>query len=138
MACPRFPCAICEENDKKAFYLLKELAPKDNSTANNNLAWMYESGRGYEVDYCEARRLYEKAANLGSSSANWHLGKMYEKGLGVKKILKKQLHTIPLRLKTEIKKRRKSSRNYCHLKDTEIKMHKLLISYKLIGCKRQI
>ena len=76
-------CAICEENDRKAMNLLRRLIPEENSTAINNLAWMYENGRGSEVDYYEARCLYEKAADLGNINALAHLGKIYEEGLGV-------------------------------------------------------
>lgn len=76
-------CEICEKNDRKALNLLKTLENGTRSTAINNLGWMYLHGRGCEVDYAEAARLFEKAATLGNAAAHWHLGEMYEKGLGV-------------------------------------------------------
>jgi TPR repeat protein len=49
------------------------------------LGMLYEAGRGVERDYAEARRWYEKAADLGDWPAMMSLGRLYERGLGVPK-----------------------------------------------------
>lgn len=76
-------CEISEENDRKAFDLLKRLEKSDNEVAINNLAWMYKTGRGCEIDYSKARTLFEKSAELGSATSYRHLGDIYLERLGV-------------------------------------------------------
>lgn len=44
---------------------------------------MYKNGRGCVINYECARKLFKKAADLGSAKAYCHLGEIYEKGLGV-------------------------------------------------------
>ena len=67
------------------------LPPETTATVESQVAWMYENGRGCEVDYHEARLLYKKAAELGNGTAYCHLGKIYEKGLGVSPNLNKAI-----------------------------------------------
>lgn len=82
----RYVCGIgCEqspENDKKAFNLLSLLENSDDRTAINNLAWLYKEGRGCEVNYCKAKELFERAAEMDCTASYFHLGTMYEEGLG--------------------------------------------------------
>ncbi len=91
----RYVCGIgCEqspENDKKAFILLSSLENSDNRTAINNLAWLYEEGRGCEQDYAKAKELYEHSASLGSRVSKYHLGTLYEDGLGVEQNIEKAI-----------------------------------------------
>ena len=70
----------CEENDKIAFILFKRASDAGNLTARHNLGWMYKNGRGCEVNYEVARKLFEEAGKPNSFA---YLGEMYEKGLGV-------------------------------------------------------
>lgn len=78
-------CEQSLENDKKAFNLLSLLEGSDDSIAINNLAWLYEKGRGCEQDYTKAKVLYERSASLGSYVSKYHLGVIYEEGFGVDK-----------------------------------------------------
>lgn len=84
-------CAAGPESDAKALSLLKKTVETyENGTACNNLAWMYKKGRGCEKsDYARALILFEKAAELESKSAFYHLGDIYEHGLGVEPDRKK-------------------------------------------------
>lgn len=72
-------CEINEDNDLQAFELFKKAAASGNKTAIHNLGWMYKEGRGCEVDYEIARKLFEEAEKPNSF---YHLGDMNEKGLG--------------------------------------------------------
>ena len=40
-------------------------AAKGSSTAQSNLGWLYEQGRGVAKDYAEARKWYRMAAEQG-------------------------------------------------------------------------
>jgi len=79
-------CEKSKENNKKAFDLLYHAnKSSNNSTIVNNLGWMYEKGCGCDVDYCKAKKAYERSYNLENKRAAVHLGDMYFKGLGVGK-----------------------------------------------------
>ncbi|WP_282184049.1 CHAT domain-containing protein [Azospirillum sp. OGB3] len=54
-----------------------------NSTAQNQLGWMYQKGRGVPQDDAEAVRRFRLAAEKGNAQAQNNLGWMYEKGRGV-------------------------------------------------------
>ena len=55
--------------------------------AENNLAMMYETGKGVMRDYAEALKLFGEGAAKGNGFSQYKLGRMYERGLGVKKDL---------------------------------------------------
>jgi TPR repeat protein len=44
---------------------------------------LYNAGRGGEMDYAQARKWYEKAADAGEPHGMLYLGVLYEKGQGV-------------------------------------------------------
>lgn len=70
--------------DKVAFEALTLAATDDSdSTALNNLGWMYLHGRGCALDYNSARLCFERAKEAGSVMSVYHLGRLYEQGLGV-------------------------------------------------------
>lgn len=50
----------------------------------NNLGWMYASGRGVEKNLAEALRLFHESADQGNPYGQMNLGLMYENGAGVK------------------------------------------------------
>ena len=50
----------------------------------NNIADLYENGRGVMRDFVEAAKWYRKAAERGVSASQYSLGKFYRDGLGVK------------------------------------------------------
>ena len=63
--------------------LWKPLAEQGNASAQNNLAAMYENGRGVPQDDAEAVKWYRKAADQGYTVAQNNLAFMYANGLGV-------------------------------------------------------
>lgn len=63
----------------------KENAAKNNVVSWYNLGYMYEKGRGTRVDYKEAAKWYEKAAEKKYVKALNNLAHMYQKGTGVEK-----------------------------------------------------
>jgi Leucine-rich repeat (LRR) protein len=60
-------------------------AAQDDLTAQCNLAWCYEQGRGVEKDEARATELYAKAAEQGNAAAQCNLGVYYFLGHGVEK-----------------------------------------------------
>lgn len=82
-------CEISEENDQEAVRLWEEAALNLDYDAINNLGWAYKKGRGYHIDYANARRLFEKATEGAISSSYVNLGELYQYGLGVNVDLEK-------------------------------------------------
>jgi TonB family protein len=58
-------------------------ADHGNDQAQENVAWLYEHGRGIKQDYAEAMAWYRKAAVQGNPKAEWSIGWFYQQGLGV-------------------------------------------------------
>lgn len=71
-----------EENNKKAFKLLKESAKQKNVSAMADLGVMFKYGLGCKLNYNKARKRFEKAAELGNDKASYSLGYLYLKGFG--------------------------------------------------------
>ncbi len=61
----------------------RPLAEQGNASAQYNLGFMYDIGRGVPQDYKQAVTWYRKAAEQGNAGAQNHLGTMYEHGEGV-------------------------------------------------------
>ena len=61
------------------------LAKKGNATAQYNLGWIYDRGKGVIQDYAEAVKWYLLSANQGYPSAQNSLGVMYYQGNSVLK-----------------------------------------------------
>jgi TPR repeat protein len=61
----------------------RKAAEQGHATAQYNLGWCYENGRGVEKDAREAVRWYRKAAEQGNAVAEGALGYCYHNGLGV-------------------------------------------------------
>jgi hypothetical protein len=64
-----------------SFYM--EAAIRGNVDAMNDLAAVFEQGRGVPKNFLTAYMWYEKAAELGHSGAMTHLGKLSENGIEV-------------------------------------------------------
>ena len=60
-------------------------AEQGYATAQCNLGFMYNKGRGVEQDYEEAVKWFRKAAEQGDADAQCILGVMYAKGRGVER-----------------------------------------------------
>lgn len=73
-------CDVNAENDRIAFETLCKMAKPDNKKILHSLGWAYKTGRGCEIDYDMAKKLFVKARKAESY---FHLGDMYERGLGV-------------------------------------------------------
>ena len=74
-----------EKDYIKARKVFEEAAKLGNSSAINDLGYMYLEGLGMEKDYDKARKLFEEAVKLEDSAAMNNLGYMYREGLGVEK-----------------------------------------------------
>ena len=70
-------------NYAQALELLRPLANQGIATAQNNLGWMYDVGKGVAQDYQEAVKWYRLAAEQGYAAAQNNLGVMYVKGKGI-------------------------------------------------------
>jgi TPR repeat protein len=70
---------------KSAVNEWRSVARKGDASAQNNLALMYEKGKGVLKDYKQAVKWYRKAADQGDASAQNNLGVMYANGEGVLK-----------------------------------------------------
>ena len=73
-------CEISDDNDRLAFDLLEKASEEDDMIAKHNLAWMYKSGRGCNLDYAVALQLFQEAQRPNSY---FYIGDMYEHGLGL-------------------------------------------------------
>jgi hypothetical protein len=56
----------------------RPLAAKGHASAQYNLGFMYEEGRGVPLDRIEAAKWYRKAAEQGHANAQRSLGMKYE------------------------------------------------------------
>ena len=75
-----------KNNDyKKAYKFWLTLAEQGNVTAQYNLGYIYEKGKGVPQDYKEAVRLYRLSAEQGDVDAQLKLGVSYGMGRGVPK-----------------------------------------------------
>lgn len=71
--------ALEAEDFPRAFSTLKPLADKNNSDAQDALAYMYINGNGVTKDVNEGIRLWRAAAEHGHLLAQYHLGDIYTK-----------------------------------------------------------
>ena len=76
---------VLEEVAPGLFDRRRRAAEQGNASAQTNLGFMYEKGRGVGKDNREAVRWYRKAAEQGYARAQSNLGFMYEYGRGVGK-----------------------------------------------------
>src|SRR5579862_7590452 len=67
----------------KAAEWYQKAAHAGNISAQNNMGWLYEEGKGVERDYGKAADWYPMAAHAGDLSAQNVLGWLYEEGKGV-------------------------------------------------------
>ena len=79
---------------KTAFNEWKPLAEEGGESAQYNIGWLYDNGKGVLKDDKEAVKWYRKAAEQGLASAQGNLGAMYANGHGVLKDLSKAKHWI--------------------------------------------
>ena len=70
---------------KTSFSHWYPLAQRGNAESQNRLGYLYENGKGVEVNYKKAVEWYLKAAEKGEPAAQFNLGVMYRKGRGVQK-----------------------------------------------------
>jgi TPR repeat protein len=66
-----------ERNLTEALVWAKKGAEGDVPMAINQLGWQYRTGMGVPVDTAEARRRYQRSAELGDSTGESELGWMY-------------------------------------------------------------
>lgn len=79
-------CEPTPDGDAFAFNILeKAVSMGDNRVAVNNLGWMYEYGRGCNLNYTKAMEYYTLAAKKGYALAYVNIGKLYKNGFGVLK-----------------------------------------------------
>jgi localization factor PodJL len=64
---------------------LRSAAMKGDATAAYEIGVRFAEGKGVPVNYDEAAKWYDRAAQAGVVPATFRLGTLYEKGLGVKK-----------------------------------------------------
>lgn len=62
-----------------------ELSETENPLIYTNLGYMYEKGRGTNIDYKEALKWYKKAVECNYAVAYNNMAHMYQRGLGVEK-----------------------------------------------------
>jgi TPR repeat protein len=65
--------------------LFQKAANKGDKDAEGWMGYMYEKGKGVDLDYKQAFDWYQKAADQGSRYAENRLGEMYQTGEGVAK-----------------------------------------------------
>ncbi len=82
-------CIVCDENYRNAIDVLRRATEIGDTTAMNNLGWLYMHGLGCEPQYDLALKLFEIASSNGSAAATFHLGEMYEAGMGVTQDIEK-------------------------------------------------
>ena len=71
------------EEYQAAFEYYNKAADLGNPGAMCNIGWMYELGKGGDIDYDKAFFWYKKAGDAGNGRAQNNLGIMYEYGKGV-------------------------------------------------------
>ncbi|WP_294911393.1 tetratricopeptide repeat protein, partial [uncultured Gilliamella sp.] len=62
-----------QKNYEKAFIECKQEAEQGHSSAQYNLAFMYDDGEGIEQDKVKAAYWYTKAAEQGEANAQYNL-----------------------------------------------------------------
>ena len=62
----------------------RNAAAQGNASAQKNIGFLYEQGKGVEKDYEEAMKWYQKAAAQGDDAAQSNIGNLYYYGEGVK------------------------------------------------------
>jgi hypothetical protein len=67
----------------RAVRLYQQAARAGDAAAQNNLAELYELGRGVAVDPAQALHWYRKAAEAGFAPGQFNLGRLYAAGAGV-------------------------------------------------------
>ncbi|WLF84948.1 tetratricopeptide repeat protein [Moraxella sp. ZY210820] len=78
-----------KQDEKQAVKYYQLAVAQKHPIATNNLALMYEEGRGVNKDINKALSLYEQAYQLGDVAAAYNLGNLYYEGELVKKDYKK-------------------------------------------------
>jgi TPR repeat protein len=81
--------ALEQGNFAQAFTLFHDSASRGYHPAMNNIAYMYQYGKGILPDTTEAVSRYHKAVELGSLSAVYNIGICYYYGIGLTKDPKK-------------------------------------------------
>ena len=61
----------------------RKAAEQGHASAQSNLGFMYDTGKGVPQDYGAAMKWYRKAAEQGHAFAQYNLGFMYDTGKGV-------------------------------------------------------
>lgn len=87
---------VLEEENRYArkFKEYLELAKDNNPKAYTNLGYMYENGKGIDVDYEKALFWYKKGAEQNYAPAITNLAHIYQKGNGVEKDYKKAINYL--------------------------------------------
>jgi TPR repeat protein len=73
---------VDRDREREAVRLYKLAADQGDASAQVNLGYMYERGRGIEKNEAEAARLYQLAADQGNALAQNNLGAFYTNGRG--------------------------------------------------------
>ncbi len=76
-------CYVNNDTNKNNFTRCLKQAKQGSSDAQNRLAWLYEKGKGTELNLNTAVKWYTKAANQNYPNAQNNLAWMYEHGKGV-------------------------------------------------------
>ena len=79
---------------KTAFNEWKPLAEEGGESAQYNIGWLYDNGKGVLKDDKEAVKWYRKAAEQSNPDAQGNLGVMYGDGDGILKDLSKAKYWI--------------------------------------------
>jgi len=74
-------CINEDLSDKQNFTACRLLVDEGDAEAINAVAAMYENGKGTRKDVMLAFRHYERSANLGNVSGQFHLGRLYDEGV---------------------------------------------------------
>src|SRR5690349_8946634 len=61
-----------EQSNEQAFYYFSQAADDDDPVAQNEVAYMYATGKGTAQNYTKALKYYVKAANHGLASAQYN------------------------------------------------------------------
>lgn len=80
-----------DETLEGALSELQDQAFEGVPEAQHDLAALYTSGQGVEIDYGRAAVWFREAANSGIANAAYNLGVMYHQGLGVSKDMTRAL-----------------------------------------------
>jgi TPR repeat protein len=71
------------EDYTEAVKWYRKAAEQDYAVGQNDLGYMYQSGKGVLKDYEKAVKWYRKAAEQGHAGGQRNLGNMYQYGMGV-------------------------------------------------------